>query len=229
VIVIDAGHGGRDPGATGVGGLREKEVTLDSALQLRDLLEATGRYHVVLTRDADVFLPLPARLGLAREHGADLFISLHADASENPSARGASVYTISERGQSRGRQMAEAQDWEMDLGEAPDDAFVEDILMDLAQRETTNRSANFARTLIEALEPVTPLLRNTHRSAGFFVLLAPDVPAILLEMGFLTNVEDERRLGDRRERGRLMQAVAQAVERHFAAQPSLMLAQHAAP
>jgi N-acetylmuramoyl-L-alanine amidase len=226
VIVIDAGHGGRDPGATGAGGLREKDVTLDAALRLRDVLEATGRYHVVLTRDADVFLPLPARLGVAREHEADLFISLHADASDNPATQGASVYTISERGQARGRQMAVAQDWEMDLGEAPDDAFVEDILMDLAQRETTNLSASFARSLIEALAPVTPLLRNTHRSAGFFVLLAPDVPAILLEMGFLTNTEDERRLGDPRQRARLMQAVAQAVDQHFAAHPPLMLAGH---
>jgi N-acetylmuramoyl-L-alanine amidase len=226
VIVIDAGHGGRDPGAIGAGGLREKDVTLDSALRLRAALEATGRYHVVLTRDADVFLPLPARLGLAREHGADLFISLHADASANPATRGASVYTISERGQSRGRQMAEAQDWDIDLGEAPtDDAFVEGILLDLAQRETTNLSGAFARTLIESLSPVTPLLRNTHRSAGFFVLLAPDVPAILLEMGFLTNLEDERRLGDPRERARLMQAVAHAVEAHFAAHPPLLLAE----
>ncbi len=224
VIVIDAGHGGRDPGATGVGGVREKEVTLDCALRLRDLLEATGRYHVALTRDADVFLPLPARLGLAREQGADLFISLHADASENAATRGASVYTISERGQARGRQMAQTQDWEIDLGEAPDDAFVEDILMDLAQRETTNLSAGFARALIESLEPVTPLLRNTHRSAGFFVLLAPDVPAVLLEMGFLTNVDDERRLGDPRQRQRLMQAVAAAIDGHFSAHPPLLLA-----
>jgi N-acetylmuramoyl-L-alanine amidase len=226
VIVIDAGHGGRDPGATGVAGLREKEVTLDCALRLRDILERTGRYHVVLTRDSDVFLPLPARLGVAREQGADLFISLHADASDNPATRGASVYTISERGQARGRQMAQSEDWDIDLGEAPDDAFVEGILMDLAQRETTNRSASFARALIESIAPVAPLLRNTHRSAGFFGLLAPDVPAILLEMGFLTNAEDERRLASPAERQRLMQAVGQAVDAHFAAHPPLLLAGH---
>jgi N-acetylmuramoyl-L-alanine amidase len=226
VIVIDAGHGGRDPGATGMSRVREKEVTLDAALRLRSILEDTGRYHVVLTRDADVFLPLPARLGLAREHGADLFISLHADAADNHDTQGASVYTISEGGAARGRRIATSQDWDMDLGDAPDDAQVQDILLDLAQRDTSNRSAYFAQDLIESLEPVTPLLRNTHRNAGFFVLLAPDVPAVLLEMGFLTNAEDERRLNDPRRRERMMRAVAAAIDAHFASNGSVMLAQH---
>lgn len=225
VIVVDAGHGGRDPGASGVNGAREKDITLDAALRLRDLLEATGRYHVVLTRDADVFLPLPARLGVAREHGADLFISLHADASDNAATRGASVYTISERGAARGRQMADTQNWTLTAGEPVRSETVEDILLDLTQRETTNLSASFAQTLIAELEPVAPLLRNTHREAGFFVLLAPDVPAILLEMGFLTNAEDEARLTDARQRQRLIAAVAEAIDAHFTAHPPLLLAQ----
>ena len=225
VIVVDAGHGGRDPGASGVSGAREKDITLDAALRLRDLLEATGRYHVVLTRDADVFLPLPARLELARDNGADLFISLHADASANPATRGASVYTISERGAARGRQMAETQNWALTAGEPVRSETVEDILLDLTQRETTNLSSSFAQTLIAELEPVAPLLRNTHRNAGFFVLLAPDVPAILLEMGFLTNADDEARLADPRQRQQLMAAVAEAIDAHFTAHPPLLLAQ----
>jgi N-acetylmuramoyl-L-alanine amidase len=225
VIVVDPGHGGRDPGASGVNGAREKDITLDAALRLRGLLEATGRYHVVLTRDADVFLPLPARLSLAREHGADLFISLHADASENPAIEGASVYTISERGAARGRQMADTQNWTLTAGEPVRSETVEDILLDLTQRETTNLSASFAQTLIAELEPVAPLLRNTHREAGFFVLLAPDVPAILLEMGFLTNVDDEARLIDPRQRQHLVAAVADAIDAHFMAHPPLLLAQ----
>jgi N-acetylmuramoyl-L-alanine amidase len=227
VIVVDAGHGGRDPGASGVSGSREKDMTLDAALRLRDLLEATGRYHVVLTRDADVFLPLPERLGMARDNQADLFISVHADASDNPAVHGAAVYTISERGAARGRHLAETQNWSLTSGEPVRSETVEDILLDLSQRETTHLSASFAQTLIGELAHVTPLLRNTHREAGFFVLLAPDVPAILLELGFLTNAEDEARLSDPRHRQRLMLAVAEAIDAHFASRPARMvLAQH---
>jgi N-acetylmuramoyl-L-alanine amidase len=215
VVVIDAGHGGEDPGAPGVGGGREKAVVLAAALRLREELEARGGYHVVLTREGDVFLPLDERVRIARENKADLFISLHADSNPNASAKGASVYTLSERGGARARGLMASQDWDMDLGETPHSPQVQRILVDLAQRETTNKSADFAQALIGRLGQSAPLLRNTHRSAGFFVLLAPDVPAVLLEMGFMTNAQDEARLADPVARGRMMGAVADAIDVYF--------------
>jgi N-acetylmuramoyl-L-alanine amidase len=215
-IVIDAGHGGKDPGALGRNlGVHEKDITLAAALSLRQLLEARG-YNVVLTRDADVYLLLPERVSRARAAEADLFISLHADSSPNAAASGASIYTLSEQGGQRAKAMADKQNWDLELAKPAKSTQVETILMDLAQRDTKNRSANFAQTVIEHLAPVSPLLRNTHRSAGFFVLLAPDVPAILLEMGFLTNAQDEARLADPKARKAAMTALADAVDVHFA-------------
>lgn len=215
-IVIDAGHGGRDPGAVGTTGVREKDVVLDAALQLRQALESRGRYQVALTRDADRFVELDERVRFARTQNADLFISIHADSHANPESHGASVYTLSERGADRAQTLMGAQNWDVDLGEAPRHGVTHDILLDLYQRETTNRSAQFAQTLIPRLGAVAPLLRNTHRNAGFFVLLAPDVPAVLIETGFLSNVADERRLSDPRARQQIAEAMAGAVDAYFA-------------
>jgi N-acetylmuramoyl-L-alanine amidase len=222
-IVVDAGHGGRDPGAVGVSGVREKDVVLDAALQLRDALESQGRYRVALTRDADAFVPLEERVRFARGQNADLFISLHADSNGNAEARGASVYTLSERGANRAQNLMGAQNWDIDLGDTPRQGVVGDILVDLAQRETTNRSAVFAETVLPRLGGVAPLLTNSHRSAGFFVLLAPDVPAVLIETGFLSNVADERRLADPRARQAMAGAMAGAVDAYFAS-PRLYMA-----
>jgi N-acetylmuramoyl-L-alanine amidase len=216
-IVIDAGHGGRDPGAVGVTGVREKDVVLDAALKLRQALEHRGRYSVALTRDADRFVELEDRVQFARAQHGDLFISLHADANANRDTQGASVYTLSENGAARAQNLMGAQNWNIDIGDARRDGVVGDILVDLAQRETTNRSAQFAQTVIPRLGQVTPLLRNTHRNAGFFVLLAPDVPAVLIETGFLSNVADERRLADPRNREQMAEAMAGAVDAYFAA------------
>jgi N-acetylmuramoyl-L-alanine amidase len=216
VIVIDAGHGGKDPGAHGAAGTREKDVVLAAALALRDQLEARGGYRVVLTRSSDVFIPLPERVAIARRERSDLFISLHADSHSDAHASGASVYTLSDRGGARARSLMDVQDWEVDLGDAPRDARVQNILVDLTQRETTGRSADFAQNLIAELGREAPLLRNTHRSAGFFVLLAPDVPAVLLELGFLTHSGDETRLADTAARRRMMAAVADSIDVYFA-------------
>lgn len=215
-IVIDAGHGGRDPGAIGVTGVREKDVVLDSALKLRQALEQRGQYRVALTRESDRFVELQDRVRFARDQHADLFISVHADSHSNREAQGASVYTLSENGAARAQNMMTAQNWDIDLG-ARREGVVGDILVDLAQRETTNRSAQFAQTVIPRLGQVAPLLRNTHRNAGFFVLLAPDVPAVLIETGFLSNVADERRLSDPSARERLAEAMAGAIDAYFAA------------
>lgn len=216
VIVIDAGHGGHDPGARGRSGLREKDVVLSAALALREQLEARGGYRVVLTRDEDAYVDHEDRVAIGRREKADLFISLHADAHSNATARGASVYTLSASGETRARNMMGRQDWTVDLGDAPKDERIQSILVNLTQRETTGRSAEFAEKLIGELGREAPLLRNTHRSAGFFVLLAPDVPAVLLELGFLTNAADEARLGDAAARRRAMGAVADSIDVYFA-------------
>ena len=209
VVVVDAGHGGRDSGAIGASGAFEKDVTLAAALSLRTALEARG-FTVVLTRDGDEFLELSERVGRARAAQADLFISLHADSSPNKSTQGASIYTLSESGGARAKSLAQANNWDLDLAEPVRSAAVEDILMDLAQRETKNRSSEFAQVAVRHLEGVSPLLRNSHRNAGFFVLLAPDVPAILLEMGFMTNAADEKRLTNAAARRTMMNALADA-------------------
>lgn len=213
-IVVDAGHGGRDPGALGATGTREKDVVLHCALMLRDALEHRG-YRVALTRDGDRFVELEDRVRFAREQHADLFISIHADASPNRETTGASVYTLSESGANRAQNMMASQNWDLDLGNARA-PVARDILVDLAQRETTNRSAQFAQLVIPRLSEVAPLVRNTHRNAGFFVLLAPDVPAVLIETGFLSNAADERRLADPRARDRMAGAMAEAVDAYFA-------------
>jgi N-acetylmuramoyl-L-alanine amidase len=180
----------------------------------RDALEHRG-YRVALTRDADNFVELENRVRFAREQHADLFISIHADASPNRDTTGASVYTLSDSGANRAQNMMASQNWDLDLGDTRN-SLARDILVDLAQRDTTNRSAQFAQTVIPKLGEVAPLVRNTHRSAGFFVLLAPDVPAVLIETGFLSNAADERRLADARARERMADAMAQAVDAYFA-------------
>ena len=216
LIYIDAGHGGRDPGATGAES-RESAVTLAAAQALKQELERSGRYRVRLTRDGDTYVDLYRRVAIARQAGADLFISLHADAGPDPATRGASVYTLSEQGAGRAvREFTRGDNWQRSLNLPGRDASVDRILLDMTQRATQNRSAQLARTLLGGLEAADhPLLRRSHRDAGLAVLLAPDVPAVLLEMGFITNPEDERLLNDSRARRRLMRAVADGIDRYF--------------
>lgn len=220
LVFIDAGHGGRDPGASGAES-RESTVTLAAALDLKRELERTGRYRVRLTRDSDAYVALSRRVAIAREADADLFISLHADAGADPATRGASVYTLSEQGAGRAvREFTRSEDWHRSLNLPGRDPSVDRILLDMTQRATQNRSAQLARTLLGELEGADhPMLRRSHRDAGLAVLLAPDVPAVLLEMGFMTNPEDERMLNDSRARRRLMRAVADGIDRYFR-QPS---------
>lgn len=216
LIVIDAGHGGHDPGTRGANAT-ERQVTLPAAQALKAELERLGRYRVVLTRNTDVYVTRPRRVQIAREAGADLFISLHADSSPDPATRGASVYTLSEQGATRAvRQVLREGDWARDMRLPGRDPSVDRILLDMTQRATQNRSAQFARVLLSHLEADDrALLRRSHRDAGFEVLLAPDVPAVLLEMGFMTNADDERALTDERSRRRMMRAVAQSIDRYF--------------
>ncbi|HEY0437355.1 MAG TPA: N-acetylmuramoyl-L-alanine amidase, partial [Phenylobacterium sp.] len=214
VIVIDPGHGGHDPGALGAQGY-EKDVNLAAALALKARLEKTAKYRVVLTREDDTYVPLDQRVRIAQGAGADLFISLHSDSGGDASVRGASVYTLSDKASNRAARFVKQDDWFMKAS-LTRDRGVQDILFDLTQRATKNRSSTFANTLMGHIEGKTPLLRRSHRDAGFMVLLAPDVPAVLLEMGFVTNPEDEGFLRDAATRGRLMNAVGDSIDDYFA-------------
>jgi N-acetylmuramoyl-L-alanine amidase len=214
IIVIDPGHGGKDSGALGAASF-EKNVTLAAALALRARLEQTGRYQVVMTRATDVFIPLEQRVQIARRAGADLFLSLHADSAGDATTHGASVYTLSERGEQRVGYVMDRNEWFLKEGVSSADPAVGPILLDLTQRTTRNRSATFAQTLIERVGDRAPLLPRSQRDAGYFVLLAPDVPAALLEMGFITNPADEARLNDPAERAALVGKIAQAIDGYF--------------
>jgi N-acetylmuramoyl-L-alanine amidase len=213
IIVIDAGHGGHDPGALGSKS-HEKDVTLAAAKALKARLERSGRFKIVMTRDSDVYIPLEQRVKIARGAQADLFISLHADSGGDPKVRGATVYTLSSHGVDRTAKSVFGGGF-MNVQLPGRDLSVKQILLDLTQRHTLNRSGAFAETLLEHISTRTELLRRSHRDAGYMVLLAPDVPAVLLEMGFITNPQDESNLNDRARRARLMDAVGDAIEAYF--------------
>jgi N-acetylmuramoyl-L-alanine amidase len=213
IIVIDAGHGGHDPGALG-GHSHEKDVTLAAAKALKARLERSGRFKVVMTRDSDIYIPLEKRVTIARSASADLFISLHADSGGDSKVRGATVYTLSSHGADRTVKNVFGGGF-MNVQLPGRDLSVKQILLDLTQRHTLNRSGAFAETLLEHISTRTPLLRRSHRDAGYMVLLAPDVPAVLMEMGFITNPQDETSLNDRDQRARLMDGVADAIEAYF--------------
>jgi N-acetylmuramoyl-L-alanine amidase len=222
VVVIDPGHGGIDPGASGrIRKSIEKEITLVMAEQLKAELLKTGRYKVVLTRDRDVFVRLRARIARARTAGADLFISLHADSLVDHRVRGASVYTLSEKASDKEAEALAAQENKADLIAGVDLSHnskqVTDILIDLAQRETMNHSVRFARLLVSEMRKATRFLRKSHRFAGFAVLKAPDIPSVLVEMGYLSNAQDEAQLNRPRYRARLARVITQAVDSYFAA------------
>lgn len=219
IVAIDPGHGGVDPGTIGANKTYEKNVTLALGRDIKQALESTGRYKVVMTRDRDIFLRLRDRVQVARDAGAELFISVHADSVANPKTRGLSVYTLSETASDQEAASLATKENKADLIAGIDlsteSADVTNILLDLAQRETMNQSALFAKEVVNELEREVKLLRNTHRFAGFAVLKAPDMPSVLLEAGFLSNRQDERNLLDNAYRSKLAGAVARGVDRHF--------------
>ena len=215
VIVIDAGHGGHDTGAQSLV-RNEKDITLAAALSLRAHLLKMGHYRVVMTRDSDVFIPLEGRVQIARRAGADLFISLHADsAGTDPTPHGASVYTLSDSGETRVNYVLGPHEWFAHLGSGQTAPDVRQILLDLTQRSTRNRSSEFAAKLLGHIGDKVDLLPRSHRDAGYFVLLAPDVPAVLLEMGFITNPGDQMRLTDPAQRDQLTAGIADAIDDYF--------------
>ncbi len=213
VLVIDPGHGGRDPGAIGLRGTEEKRITIDIAQRLVDVLGQELGIEVRLTRSTDIFLPLAERVKIARKANADLFISIHADSAPNPAARGLSAYTLSEKASDDFAKAIALQENMADAlagGHAPtDDADVIAILADLAARHTRNAAQRAKAKLIDGAGRNLTLLDNPMRSANFAVLRAPDVPSMLIETGFLSNPKDELILRDRDARAHIAEILGQ--------------------
>jgi len=216
LVVLDPGHGGRDPGATGAAGTEEKRIVLAAALDLKARLEAAKTCDVVLTRTRDVFIPLGDRVELARRREAALFVSLHADSA--PGARGASVYTLSETATDAMSEALARRENRADLAGglrlpsvSPE---VQRILISLMRQETRAGSARLAQLAVRALGEEVALLPNTHREAAFVVLKAPEIPSALVELGFLSDPRDEAALRRPEHRARLATALARAV-RHW--------------
>ncbi len=219
VVVIDPGHGGVDPGAVTRNGILEKHVVLAAAKVFKKRLEQSGRYKVFLTRDRDVFVRLRDRIAFARSKNAELFVSLHADATKSRKVRGMSVYTLSERASDKEAAALAEKENKSDLIAGVDlsanSKEVTDILIDLAQRESMNESSRFASVLVDKMSGVGPLLPNSHRFAGFAVLKAPDVPSVLVELGFLSNERDARALLSGTHRTKVADALYRAVDEYF--------------
>jgi N-acetylmuramoyl-L-alanine amidase len=218
-VVLDPGHGGIDPGAIGLSGVYEKDLALDAARLVAQLLEASKRYRVVLTRTSDEFVPLPDRVVRARAADGDLFLSMHADALPDPDMRGASVFTLSEKASDAQAAALAARENKVDLiagidlsRHAPE---VSSILIDLARRQTNNQSIRLARRLVDDLGRDVTMLNNSHRSAGFAVLKAPDIPSALVEMGCLSNREEERALRTPSYRNKVAAGIARSINDYF--------------
>lgn len=224
LICLDPGHGGIDPGATGVSGSLEKDVVLAASNEFRDTLVRSGRYQVIMTRDTDVFLSLKARVAFCRSKAADLMISVHADSAGGAdNIRGATVYTLSDKASdAEAEELAKSENQSdviagVDIGR--EDDVVSSILIDLAQRDTKANSVKFAKALVPELEKTGRTLARSHKFAGFRVLKAPDVPSVLLEMGYLTNADDEVQLLSAPWRRQLAQAMLRALDAHFKGGP----------
>ena len=219
IIVLDAGHGGKDPGAIGYTGIYEKNITLAMAKELKAILDKEGRYTVYLTRSTDIFIPLRDRVKIARKYKADLFMSIHADSTKNRNAKGLSVYTLSETASDKEAEALAERENKADviagLNLYEHSKEVSDILINLAQRETMNRSSEFAGFMVQEMRNSVKLLDNTHRFAGFAVLKAPDIPSVLLEMGYLSNRTEEGQLKQPAYRKKLGLSVSKAIKKYF--------------
>jgi N-acetylmuramoyl-L-alanine amidase len=221
VIVIDAGHGGPDNG-TQWNGASEKTLVLAFALALRDRIEKSGKYRVVMTRTDDTFIPLDDRVKIARSQSASLFVSIHADAlpRHEGDAQGATIYTLSDRASdAEAERLAEAENKADAIGGVnltQEPTEVADILIDLAQRETRTFSNRFAHLLMTEMKTATRMHKNPLKSAGFRVLKAPDVPSVLVELGYVSNKDDLEHLVSENWRSRTVGSVAHAIDAFFA-------------
>jgi N-acetylmuramoyl-L-alanine amidase len=220
LVMLDPGHGGKDPGAIGVSGTLEKHVSLATALELKRQLEASGRYRVELTRSRDVFIPLGDRVDRAQRKGAALFVSMHADALSDHAVRGASVYTLAQTASDAQTAALARRENSADrfIGRGWQDTSPEvaHILASLVRQETRTGSVRIARTLVGSLDQDLPMLPNPDRHAGFVVLKAADIPSVLVEMGFMSNPRDEAALRQAAHRRLVAQAMHRAVDVYFA-------------
>jgi len=226
IVAVDPGHGGEDPGATGPSGLHEKDVVLAVALRLRDKLNALPDMRVMMTRDADFFVPLQERVARARRVQADLFVSIHADAFLTPEARGASVFALSDRGAS-----SAAARWMANRENAADlvggvkvkarDASVLRTMLDMSTTAQIKDSLKLGNEVLERIGKVGRLHKGSVEQAGFAVLKAPDIPSILVETGFVSNPEEEAKLRDAGYQQRLVNALAEGIRQYFARNPPL--------
>lgn len=225
VVLIDPGHGGIDPGAIGVSNVAEKTITLKVAQQLKAILVAGGKYDVRMTREKDIFISLDQRLEMSEAAGTDLFVSLHADSIAETamakSIRGATVYTLSERASDeQARRMAEKENASdavagLESVQTASKDDVRNILIDLLRRETANFSADFSNVLVKSLSKVTTMSRDPQRSAAFKVLKQSHSPSVLVELGYLSNQQDEEQLGTPEWQKKMSQAIARAIDSFF--------------
>jgi N-acetylmuramoyl-L-alanine amidase len=220
LVVIDPGHGGIDPGATGKNGTSEKDIVLLVAKELRDKIWTSGRYRVLMTRGADYYIALRQRFEIARSAGADVFISLHADSSPLRASRGLSVYTLSNQASDEEAAALARRENRADVVAGVDishnNSRVAGILIDLAQRQSLHNAHRLADAIVGALQGKVELVPKPQRSAGFAVLKAPDVASVLIEVGHLSNPREEHQLRDPAYRGRLAEGLLKGIDKYFA-------------
>jgi N-acetylmuramoyl-L-alanine amidase len=220
LIVLDPGHGGVDPGAIGANGVFEKHIALSMAKELKKMLEDTGRYKVYLTRNQDKYLRLYQRVDIARQRNAALFISLHADSIGKSNVRGASVYTLSEKASDQQTARLAERENKADIIAGTDlsheDKQVANILIDIAMRDTMNQSKFFANTLVDAMKnDGIKVLDKPHRYAGFAVLKAPDIPSVLIELGFMSNRTEAQMLSRKDYRRNIARSLVYGIDAYF--------------
>jgi N-acetylmuramoyl-L-alanine amidase len=226
-VMLDPGHGGEDPGASGPSGVHEKDVVLKIAHQLRELLQGDTNYRVLMTREDDVFIPLGLRVAKARKNNADLFMSIHADAFITPAARGSSVFTLSEKGatSTAARWLAQTQNESDLIGgvkiAATKDRYLAHTLLDLTQTATLTDSMKLGKSVLGQLGGLNTLHKGQIEQAGFAVLKAPDIPSILVETAFISNPEEERKLTDPEFQHKMAEALHSGIKHYFASGATL--------
>lgn len=219
IVVLDPGHGGKDPGAIGRSfKTYEKNITLAMGKELKTQLEAKG-FTVYMTRATDIFIPLRQRVTIARRYHADLFISLHADSTYNRNAQGLSIYTLSETASDKEAAALAERENKADIIDGMDfsdnSPEINDVLISLSQNDSRNKSSKFAAYVVNEMRKIVKIQNNTHRFAGFAVLKAPDIPSVLVELGYLSNYTEEKYLRDASYRKKLGAAITRAVTTYF--------------
>jgi N-acetylmuramoyl-L-alanine amidase len=225
-IALDAGHGGEDPGARGANGSREKHITLQIAKKLKEKIDAEPNMRAVLTRDGDYFVPLATRVVKARKFKADLFVSIHADAFTNKSARGSSVFALSEKGatSASARYLAKKENESDSIGGVSlggRDPVLAKTLLDLSQAATINDSLKLGKAVLGHIGEINKLHKTHVEQAGFAVLKSPDIPSILVETAFISNPDEERKLNDDDHQDRLADSILSGIKKYFASNPAL--------